>query len=186
MSPDNEKAAPGSPAQWITHAESDLRLARLGADDLSVLREQVCFHAQQAAEKALKAVLLSQGIEFPYTHDIKGLLKIAEGRAVVIPRAVQEAARLTPYAVESRRPPCGVGEPILPLNHHWWYALPTKHSRVREWKFAACKPAIGFNTPEDFRKSPWQVQPKLEPRILLEEAEKSYHAPLGASPSAPA
>ncbi len=106
MSPDNEKGTPGSPAQWITHAESDLRLARLGADDLSILREQVCFHAQQAAEKALKAVLLSQGIEFPYTHDIKGLLKIAEASALVIPRAVQEAARLTPYAVESRYPGC--------------------------------------------------------------------------------
>ena len=52
MNPSNEKDALGSPAQWITHAESDLRLGRLGADDRAVLREQVCFHAQQAAEKA--------------------------------------------------------------------------------------------------------------------------------------
>jgi HEPN domain-containing protein len=70
MNPDNEKYALGSSAQWITHAESDLRLARLGADDPSILREQVCFHAQQAAEKALKAVLLSREIEFLYTHDV--------------------------------------------------------------------------------------------------------------------
>lgn len=104
MNPENEKDAPGSPAQWITHAESDLRLARLGADDPSVLGTQVCFHAQQAAEKAVKAVLLLRGIKFPYTHDIKGLLKIAETNALVIPLAVQQAARLTPYAVETRYP----------------------------------------------------------------------------------
>lgn len=104
MSPDNENYAPGSPAQWVTHAESDLRLARLGAKDISILREQVCFHAQQAAEKALKAVLLSRDIAFPYTHDIKGLLKIAEVSALVIPPAVQQAAQLTPYAVETRYP----------------------------------------------------------------------------------
>jgi len=67
MNPNNEKDALGLPAQWITHAESDLRLGRLGADDSAVLREQVCFHAQQAAEKALKAVLLSREIEFPWT-----------------------------------------------------------------------------------------------------------------------
>lgn len=104
MNPDNEKDALGSPAQWITHAESDLKLGRLGADDPSVLREQVCFHAQQAAEKALKAVLLSREIEFPYTHDIKGLLKIAETNAVAIPPAIKQAALLTPYAVETRYP----------------------------------------------------------------------------------
>jgi HEPN domain-containing protein len=104
MNPDNEKGAPGSSAQWITHAESDLRLGRLGVDDPLVLRAQVCFHAQQAAEKALKAVLLSREIEFPYTHDIKGLLRIAETNAIAVPPAIKRAALLTPYAVETRYP----------------------------------------------------------------------------------
>jgi HEPN domain-containing protein len=104
MNPYNEKGSPGSPAQWITHAESDLRMGRLGADDPEVLGEQACFHAQQAAEKALKAVLLSRAIDFPYTHDIKGLLKIAEMNGMVIPPAIQQASLLTPYAVETRYP----------------------------------------------------------------------------------
>lgn len=90
MNPKHEKTAPGSPSQWMAHAESDLRMARLGAEDSAVLREQVCFHAQQAAEKALKAILLSRNIEFPYTHDIKGLLKIAETGGFVLPPAVQQ------------------------------------------------------------------------------------------------
>jgi HEPN domain-containing protein len=68
------------------------------------LREQVCFHAQQAAEKALKAVLVSWRIDFPYTHDIKGLLRIAETSGIVIPPTIQQAALLTPYAVETRYP----------------------------------------------------------------------------------
>lgn len=104
MNPGKEKHVPDLPAQWIAHAESDLRLGRLGADDPSVLREQVCFHAQQAAEKAVKAVLLSRAIEFPYPHDIKGLLMIAETNGIVIPPDIQQAVMLTPYAVETRYP----------------------------------------------------------------------------------
>jgi HEPN domain len=30
----------------------------------------VCFHSQQAVEKALKAVLAARGVEFPFIHDI--------------------------------------------------------------------------------------------------------------------
>jgi hypothetical protein len=51
MNPENGKDALGFPAQWITHAESDLRLGRLEADDPSVLREQVCFQAQPTGDR---------------------------------------------------------------------------------------------------------------------------------------
>ncbi len=53
MSP--EDVEPGSPADWLRHAASDLKLARI-ARPPEVLLEALCFHAQQAAEKALKAV----------------------------------------------------------------------------------------------------------------------------------
>lgn len=46
------------PSDWLAHAESDLNLARLAKGHENILAEQVCFHAQQATEKALKAVLL--------------------------------------------------------------------------------------------------------------------------------
>jgi HEPN domain-containing protein len=95
---------PGSPAEWMDHAQSDLRLARLAANDLSIRREQVCFHTQQAAEKAIKAVLLSQEIEFPLTHDLEELLEVAERNGIELPENVQEAGLLTPYAVETRYP----------------------------------------------------------------------------------
>ncbi len=104
MNQRNHKRIPGSPEEWLSHAESDLRLALLAAKDRQILPGQVCFHAQQAAEKSIKAALLWQGIEFPLTHDIEELLEIAENQSFVVPGDVQEAAHLTPYAVETRYP----------------------------------------------------------------------------------
>jgi HEPN domain-containing protein len=104
MNPKGDGKAPGSPAEWMNHAESDLRLARLAAGDSSIRREQVCFHAQQAAEKAIKAVLLSREIEFPMTHDLEVLLGIAERSGLQLPESVREAGLLSPYAVETRYP----------------------------------------------------------------------------------
>ena len=50
----------GSPEDWIVHAKSDLTFAVLAQENRTadILSSQICFHAQQAAEKALKAVLL--------------------------------------------------------------------------------------------------------------------------------
>lgn len=104
MKPEDSGKLPGSPIEWMSHAESDLKLARLAAGDPSIRREQVCFHAQQAAEKAIKAVLLSQEIEFPLTHDLEELLEIAENNGIELPEGIREAGLLTPYAVETRYP----------------------------------------------------------------------------------
>jgi HEPN domain-containing protein len=104
MNPKGKGRVPGSPDDWLSHAKSDLRLAHLAAGDESVRREQVCFHAQQAAEKAIKAVLLARKIEFPLTHDIEELLEIAQDNGVKLSEDIQEAGLLTPYAVESRYP----------------------------------------------------------------------------------
>jgi len=98
------KKMPGSPQEWLSHAKSDLRLAHLAAADELVRREQACFHAQQAAEKAIKAVLVSGGVEFPLVHDIEELLEIVNTSGTTPPKEVQEAGLLTPYAVEFRYP----------------------------------------------------------------------------------
>ena len=94
----------GSPDEWLRHAQSDLHLAQLARHQPSVLPEQVCFHAQQAAEKALKAVLLKWKIDFPFTHDIEELLQLAERGGVSLPSEVANSGALTPYAVETRYP----------------------------------------------------------------------------------
>jgi HEPN domain-containing protein len=99
--PSEEKRAdPGNPAAWLRYAQSDLTLAREDPPE-GVMSEMLCFHAQQAAEKAIKAVLLSKEIPFPYTHDLLRLLEQVPGK---VPTSVQDATELTTYAVLSRYP----------------------------------------------------------------------------------
>jgi HEPN domain-containing protein len=93
----------GTPESWLENARSDLRLARLAIGQ-DVLPGQICFHAQQAVEKALKAVLLARRVEFPLTHDLEELLAILSDAGISVPADLQEAGALTPYAVETRYP----------------------------------------------------------------------------------
>ncbi len=104
MKPPLEHGPAGTPQDWLMHAESDLNLARVIRERADVLPEQACFHAQQAAEKALKAVLLFNGIDFPLIHDIEELLELAKQNKMVPPQEVSDASALTPYAVEARYP----------------------------------------------------------------------------------
>ena len=97
-----ERIAPGTPADWLRHANSDLALAR-SRRTAEILPETLCFHAQQAVEKALKAVLLSKIITPPRTHNIRTLLDLLPAR-IEVPEHVEEAAILTEYAVMSRYP----------------------------------------------------------------------------------
>ncbi len=76
----------------------------------AVYLEDACFEAQQAAEKAIKAVLLRLGIRFPYTHDLAALLRLLKEKGHVIPRNVQQASRLTRFAIATRYP--GLAEPV--------------------------------------------------------------------------
>jgi HEPN domain-containing protein len=69
-----------------------------------VLHEDLTFDAQQAAEKAIKAVLVARGVEFPKTHALVRLFDLAEKGGQVVPPEVREAGRLTVYAVETRYP----------------------------------------------------------------------------------
>jgi len=100
----NPKDKMYSPEKWVAHAISDLNLARLGKEGLGVLPEQICFHAQQSVEKALKAILLFSKIDFPLTHDIEELLDLLSEANILLPQEIMDADGLTPYAVETRYP----------------------------------------------------------------------------------
>ncbi len=104
MKPHERKRLPSSPEEWMAHALSDLNLARLGQEKEDILHEQICFHAQQAVEKALKAVLLFNKVDFPLTHDLDDLLDIAENAGIPLPTEIMDVGILTPYAVETRYP----------------------------------------------------------------------------------
>ncbi len=95
---------PASPDEWLKHAISDIRFARLGKKEQDILPQQICFHAQQAVEKAIKAILLFCKIDFPLTHDIEELVDLLTNAGISLPQEVLEAGVLTPYAVETRYP----------------------------------------------------------------------------------
>jgi len=66
--------------------------------------EDLCFDAQQAAEKALKAIFISRGIAFPYTHDLGRLFTLLEEAGDAIPEEVRRSEVLSDYAWASRYP----------------------------------------------------------------------------------
>lgn len=91
-------------AEWIAKAENDLLNAvhtlKLGA---RCPTDTVCFHAQQCAEKYLKALLTFRGNDFPKTHDLEALAaRLRNGvRPTVAP---DDLARLTRFATVTRYP----------------------------------------------------------------------------------
>lgn len=109
-----DKNRAGSPEDWIAHAESDLHYAKVGFKQSAILAAQICFHAQQSVEKAIKALLISRNIDFPWIHDLQALFTICEESGIPVEKAVQEADALTPYATEARYP--GYWEEIRPAD----------------------------------------------------------------------
>ena len=97
-----ERYPADDPREWMNHARSDLALAKNRIPDTHL--EHFCFHAQQAAEKAIKAVMIKRGIEFPYTHDLARLLTLLDESGESIPHAVRYAEELTHYAASTRYP----------------------------------------------------------------------------------
>lgn len=111
----------GDPGEWLRHARSNLARCRAERRPPEVLFEDLCFDAQQAAEKAVKAVLVSKGKRFPRTHDLAELLDLAAQTGADVPAAVLEARRLTPWAVAGRYP--GVSEDADEQDHREALAL---------------------------------------------------------------
>jgi len=103
-----ERLPPEDPREWLNRARSNVLLAQ--AQGEGIYLEDLCFNAQQAVEKAIKAVLMQRAVEFPYVHDITQLLTLLEQAGQEIPPAIRQAERLTRFAVFTRYP--GVAPPI--------------------------------------------------------------------------
>jgi HEPN domain-containing protein len=62
--------------EWIEKAEGDLKVARRERQTADPVYDAVCFHAQQCAEKYLKAWLEEHDTSFPRMHDLVALLNL--------------------------------------------------------------------------------------------------------------
>ncbi|MCY3871041.1 MAG: HEPN domain-containing protein [Gemmatimonadetes bacterium] len=97
-----ERFPPDDPREWINRARSNLAIARTLVSNAYF--EDLCFDAQQAAEKAIKAVMIRRGIDFPYIHDLERLLTILKSDGQAIPEELWRAVELTVYATITRYP----------------------------------------------------------------------------------
>ena len=71
-------------------------------DDTQAPIEIFGFHAQQAAEKLLKAVLAQAGVEYPFSHRLAELIDFAKDNGIDLPDKLDDVRLLTPFAVEFR------------------------------------------------------------------------------------
>lgn len=69
-----QRFGPDDPREWLSRARSNLALSRARVPEADL--EDLCFDAQQAAEKSIKALMLHRGVVFPYIHDLEKLLQL--------------------------------------------------------------------------------------------------------------
>ena len=96
--------------EWLERAELDLRLAERALRIPPALAGGAAYHAQQAAEKGLKAFLAAHDEPFPLTHNLNVLLPLCEALDAHFAQFGGVARSLTPYATQFRYP----GGPIEP------------------------------------------------------------------------
>ncbi|MBI4209710.1 MAG: HEPN domain-containing protein [Deltaproteobacteria bacterium] len=91
--------------EWVKKAEEDLKACRiLSQKELAEVTDVVCFHAQQCAEKYLKAFLNSKEQEAPKIHSLKILIELIEPLDPEFRTLFEDASQLEEYAVEFRYP----------------------------------------------------------------------------------
>ena len=90
-------------AGWLSKSDDDLRVAEVILHGEIGVEWAACFHAQQAAEKALKSVLVHLGIDFPKSHSLDRLVALMP--TDIAARFDADALiELTPWAVAGRYP----------------------------------------------------------------------------------
>jgi len=87
---------------WLEYAKADLAIARMPLPAESKY-ELLLFHAQQAVEKSIKAILVLNDIDFPPTHNIQRLVELLPGRLDQRDLLIA-ATSLTEFAIIARYP----------------------------------------------------------------------------------
>ena len=87
--------------RWLRYAQEDLEVA--GQMARAARPRYACWFSQQSAEKPLKAVLVLESVDFPYSHDLRRLRDL-------FPEGWPQGAspdlldRLTEWGAEARYP----------------------------------------------------------------------------------
>lgn len=96
--------AEAKPEAWVAKADEDLLAVRNLLSAPVDLAGIICFHSQQAAEKYLKAFIVSHGIKPEYIHDLVRLLKVCTLSDASLASMESDCRELTSYAADVRYP----------------------------------------------------------------------------------
>ena len=95
--------------QWLAYGDEDLLFAKHGMTiENDTPYRLIAYHAQQCAEKYIKAYLVYHKVDIPYTHNISHLLELLPETELY--NKLFDAEELTPFAVMIRYP--GEDEPV--------------------------------------------------------------------------
>jgi len=89
--------------RWLRYAREDLAGAETLLEQRVIVPRHICWLAQQAAEKALKAILVFLALDFPRRHDLDALRNLVPNDWQVKTEHA-DLATLTEWAVEARYP----------------------------------------------------------------------------------
>ena len=81
--------------------QDELALEKL-LDDCDIEDDLLGFHAQQAAEKMLKALLATRGVDYPKTHNLRVLIELLAEDDITLPAELAEIDRLTQFGTTFR------------------------------------------------------------------------------------
>jgi len=90
--------------EWLKFAENDLAVVNILSNHHPLQLEIICYHCQQAAEKALKAYLLYSDEEPPKTHDLKKLVDLCIAVSPEFSDIIDACEYLSPFGVQPRYP----------------------------------------------------------------------------------
>jgi HEPN domain-containing protein len=93
-----------NPVEWVNRVEEDYQLLRISLQRKLPLTYGATFHAQQSAEKYLKALLTLRQIAFPHTHDLAALNALCQKNGIILPVSEDNLEKLSAFAVEVRYP----------------------------------------------------------------------------------
>lgn len=96
--------------EWLQRAQRDLLIAERALQGVPTLADQAVYHAQQAAEKTLKAFLAANNHPLQKTHNLEYLVTQCQGVNTTFGEFLASARTLNPYATLFRYP----GGPLEP------------------------------------------------------------------------
>jgi len=93
---------PDRPEVLLHKARQDELVVERLLGDRDVDDDTLGFHAQQAAEKLLKAVLTSRNVDYPRTHNLGVLIELLASNGIELPAELADIDRLTPFGTVFR------------------------------------------------------------------------------------